>query len=220
MFKNGLKALIALGFIVLLVGLAVAADHFDSPLAARDVRKDITDIYAFRSPADSNNLVVVVDVSPHAPGYAPSPLFSTDARYNIHVDNTGDLNADATVTITFSGTSPQVFTVAGLGATPITGNVTAAGATPNVVTSGAIKVFCGPRDDPFFFDLVAFKTFVAGPYVPASGLRAAGAGSPRDFFAGNNVGAIVIELPITALTGQPTSGTGVIKAWASVTQPQ
>lgn len=218
MSKKITTLIIAVGVIGLLVGLAVAADHFDSPLALRDARKDITDIYAFRSPADTT-LVVVLNVSPHVPGYAPSPLFSNDARYNIHVDNTLDLIPDATVTVTFSGTSPQMFSVAGLGAA-ITGAVTAAGATPVVVTSGSIKVFCGPREDPFFFDLVAFKKFVSGPYVPASGLRATGAGSPRDFFAGNNVGSIVIELPIRALTGQANAHVGTIKAWASITELQ
>lgn len=211
--------IVAAGVVGLLVGLAVAADHFDSPIANRDARKDITDIYAFRSPADQNNLVVVMNVSPHAPGYGPSPLFSNAANYNIHVDNTGDLASDATVAVTFSGTSPQMFSVAGLGTSPITGAVTAAGSPPNVVTSGAIKVFCGPRDDPFFFDLVAFKSFVAGPYVPANGLRAPGAGNPRDFFTGNNVGSIVLELPITAL-GVPSANTGTIKAWASITELQ
>ena len=215
-----LRSMIGLGVLALLVGLAIAADHFDSPLANRDARTDITDVYAFRSPADANNLVVALNVSPHAPGYAPKPLFSNSARYYIHVDTNGDLVDDATVTVTFSDSSgTQLFSVAGLATTSITGHVTSSGSSPIVVTSGPIKVFCGPRDDPFFFDLVAFKSFVAGPYVPASGLRASGAGSPKDFFAGNNVGSIVIELPITAL-GMPNANSGSIKAWASVSSLQ
>lgn len=205
--------LVLVGSVSLVVWLLVASDHFDSPLANRDARKDITDIYAFRSPVDPNNLVAVLNVSPHAPGYASSPLFANDGRYLIHVDNTGDLNDDATVAVTFSGSNPQTFSISGLGATPITGNVTSAGATPNIVTAGGIKVFCGYREDPFFFDLVGFKRFVAGPYVPTAGLR--DTGTPVDFFAGKNVGSIVIELPITALTGQSTSNTGTIKVWAS-----
>jgi len=220
MINKRLKLFGAVGALALLVGLAVAADHFDSPLANRDARTDITDIYAFRSTADPNNLVVALNVSPHAPGYAPKPLFSNSARYYIHVDNNGDLLDDATVTVTFSDSSgTQLFSVAGLGSTPITGHVTSSGSTPIVVTSGPIKVFCGPRDDPFFFDLVAFKKFVSGPYVPAIGLRDSTSGSPRDFFAGNNVGSIVIELPITAL-GVPSANSGTIKAWASVSAPE
>ncbi len=218
MLKKAPALLILSGVVLLLIGLALASDHFDSPLANRDLRKDITDIYAFRSPANPDNLVAILNVSAHAPGYANSPLFANDARYLIHVDQNGDLTADATVTVTFSGTSTQTFSVAGLTSTAITGNVTAAGAAPIIVTSGPIRVFCGRREDPFFFDLVGFKQFVAGPYVPTSGLRATG--TPIDFFAGNNVGAIVIELPITALTGQPTSNTGTIRAWASVQEVQ
>jgi hypothetical protein len=84
-----------------------------------------------------------------------------------------------------------------------------------VATSGGIKAFAGLRDDAFFFDLTAFKKFVAGPYVPAAGLRAAADGAPADTFAGTNVGYIVLELPITALTGAANSSTGTIKAWAS-----
>lgn len=219
MSKKGVW-LLWLGALAAITGLALAADHFDSPLASKDARKDITDVYAFRSPANSDNLVVALNVSPHAPGYASSPLFSNEARYNIHVDNNGDLTADATVMVTFSGSSPQTFSVTGLAPQPITGQVTAAGAAPVIVTSGAIQVFCGPREDPFFFDLVGFKAFVSGPYLPAAGLRSSTGGTPKDFFAGNNVGSIVIELPITALTGQATSNTGVIKAWATVTEPQ
>jgi hypothetical protein len=83
-----------------------------------------------------------------------------------------------------------------------------------VTDAGGIKVFAGLRDDPFFFDLTAFKAFVAGPYTPASGLRPSGQ-TPSDTFAGTNISAIVIELPIKALTGASDSHTGTIKAWVS-----
>lgn len=211
--SRSLAVMVLAGFLV--AGVAWAADHFDSPLAKRDVRKDITDVYAFRSPANSNNLVVAMNVSSFVPGAAPSPLFSNDARYNIHVDNTnnGAPAADATVEVTFSGTNPQMFSVKGLG-DPITGEVDA------VVTSGGIKVFCGPRDDPFFFDLTAYLAFVSGPYIPAAGLRATGAGDPVDFFEGRNVGAIILEIPVTALTGGANANTGTIKAWTTITEPE
>ncbi len=198
-----------------LMAAAFAADHFDSPLAKRDVRTDITDVYAFRSPSNPDNLVVVMGVSSFVPGASPTTLFSNDARYNIHVDNVddGQLKANATVRVTFSGNSQQKFYVDGLGKT-IKGSV------DQTTTSGAIKVFCGATDDPFFFDLAAFQSFVSGPYLPAAGLRAPGAGNPTDFFAGRNIGAIVIELPITALTGRSNSNEGTIKAWTTITEPE
>ena len=191
-----------------------ASDHRDSPSTLIDRSTDITDIYAFRSPTDANNLVVMLNVNPYT-GAAPSPLFSTSARYLIHVDNNGDLNDDATVVFTFSG-SPQMWRAEGLGGAALTGQVTPAGSSPIVYDTGGIKIFCGPRDDPFFFDLDAFKHFVAGPYAltPGKGLRHANE-TPVDFFAGANVCAIVLELPITALTGAANANTGVIKAWAS-----
>ena len=59
--------------------------------------------------------------------------------------------------------------------------------------------------------------FVAAPFVPAAGLRPAGE-TPSDTLAGLNVSAIVVELPITALTGEATSDTGVIRAWATTSR--
>ncbi|HEX2897818.1 MAG TPA: DUF4331 family protein [candidate division Zixibacteria bacterium] len=212
-------ALLSVIGLALVAAVVLAADHFDSPITRYDVRTDITDVYAFRSPADANNLVVALNVTSFSHGAAPLPLFSNDASYNIHVDLTGDYIPNATVTFTFSGISPQQFTASGLGA-DITGEVTGSGAAPNVVTSGAIKVFCGPRDDPFFFDLDGFKKFVSGPYVPTAGLRDAALGTPADFFAGRNVASIVVELPIVALTGESNSNTGKIYAWSSITQPE
>ncbi|MBM3265191.1 MAG: DUF4331 family protein [candidate division Zixibacteria bacterium] len=123
------------------------------------------------------------------------------------------------MTVTFSGSgSSQKFKIEGLTSTPLQGDVTPLGtSTPDILESGGIKVFCGPRDDPFFFDLDAFKTFVSGPYVPAAGYRQTG--TPVDKFAGANVASIALEFPINALTGI-TSTSGTIKVWASTDKVQ
>jgi hypothetical protein len=146
-------------------------------------------------------------------------LFNPRAKYQIFVDNTNDgtLAANATITVTFSGSNPQMFKVEGLTATPIEGPTSgfSNAASPAITTSGAIKVFAGPRDDPFFFDLAGFREFLAGTYTPVSGLRGPTTGLPRNAFEGLNVAAIVIELPITAVTGQASPNTGVIKAWGA-----
>lgn len=190
-------------------GVARGADHRDSPDATSMADLDINDVYAFRSPADNNNLVVILSVHPYR-GATPDPLFATDGKYEIYVSNSPDGAPDetpeATVRVTFSG-SPQQFRVSGLGA-----DIT--GAVGQTVNAAGIKVFCGPRDDPFFFDLDGFKHFVSGPYIPTAGYRDAAMGAPVNFFNGANVGAIVIELPITSLTGKANASTGVIKAWA------
>ena len=69
-----------------------------------------------------------------------------------------------------------------------------AGAThlPHIVTTaGDIKVFAGPRQDPFFFDLVGFD-------------RARASGNPGQFtgvdaFKDKNVQAIVVEFPLATV---------------------
>ena len=214
-------AVIAAMVALVLIGSASGADHRDGPAATGAAPADITDVFAFRGPANNDNLVVAFGVNGLiAPADNAGANFSPNVTYTLHVDNTGDLQDDATVIVNFSG-NPLKFTITGLGA-PITGDVTppstdATPSAPKITTAGNIKVFAGQRDDPFFFDLVAFKHFVAGPYVPAAGLRAAADGAPANTFAGTNVTYFVMELPVTAVTGQPASNTGTIKAWVSTT---
>lgn len=196
-----------------------AADHNDAPGISLDVKLDINDVYAFRSPTNSDNLVIVATVNPFLGGSPSGDLFSSSGRYQFHVDDEdADLLDDATVTFTFSG-SPQTWRAEGLGASALTGQVTPVGAAPVIYDSGGIKIFCGLRDDPFFFDLAGFQMFLANPHdlVPGNGLRTVAEGVPVNLFAGKNVAAIVIELPITALgPASPTSGT--IKAWVSTSK--
>jgi hypothetical protein len=215
-WRTGLSALtmaaLVVAAMVLTVTRAGAADHADAPGVQGDPQADITDIYAFRSPSNPDDLVAVLNVNPlTAPTENGSTRFADDVAYQLHVDNTGDLVTDATVSVTFWNNGKN-FMVEGLG-NPITGDTSGAGA-PAIVDAGGIKVFAGLRDDPFFFDLVGFNNFVAGPFIPANGLRPAGE-TPSDTLAGTNVSSIVLELPITALTGAATSDTGSIKVWAS-----
>ena len=65
--------------------------------------------------------------------------------------------------------------------------------TPNIGTNAnGTKIFAGPRDDPFFFDLARFKEIIAGTQT---GFRSPGV----DAFAGTNVMSIVVEVPKTLL---------------------
>jgi hypothetical protein len=217
------KALLLVGALTLLFAPAFflvlggqAADHNDAPTISVDAQLDINDIYAFRSPTNSSNLVIVATVNPFLTSSPTGDLFSSTGRYQFHIDDDDpDLLDDMTVTFTFSGT-PQTWRAEGLGLGAITGQVTPVGQAPIIYDQGGIKIFAGLRDDPFFFDLGAFQSFVASPHDidPANGLRTAAQGAPVDFFAGKNVAAIVIELPITAL-GPATPTGGTIKAWFS-----
>ena len=206
------KAMLACG-----VGATLrAADHKDSPAVERDPATDIADVYAFRR---GDNLVVAMTVQNLSVSSNATDLFNPRARYQFFVDNTNDatLAANATITVTFSGSNPQTFKVEGLTSTAIEGTTAgfANAASPPIATSGAIKVFAGPRDDPFFFDLSGFRAFLAGTYTPVAGLRSATGGTPRNAFSGLNAGAIVIELPITAVTGLSNPNSGTIRAWAA-----
>jgi hypothetical protein len=191
-----------------------ASDHRDSPGNVADAAADGTDIYAFRSPTNSNNLVVALLVNPLiAPSDNATRGFDPNVSYALKIDRNGDLVPEATVTMKVSGTN---MVVEGLGSSALTFPITPPNTAAQVTTSGGISAFAGQRDDPFFFDLTGFQTFVAGPKAPVAGLRAAGGGSPSDTFAGTNIDAIVIELPITAVTGGSSANSGTIKVVAQV----
>jgi hypothetical protein len=198
-----------------------AADHKDSPVVKQSGNEtaDITDIYAFRVPNDNTRLVVVLNVNPRDPGQTRRSYFDNNTRYIMHVTACNSTNIDVVTTFTGSG-SNQMFTVHGLTPADITGRVDDLNVQGG---GGAVKVFCGGRDDPFFFDLDGFNEFLseylAGrPYTPdaTSGLRKPGE-LPADHFAGADVSSIVLEFPISALAGC-TSTTGVMKAWAETQQ--
>jgi hypothetical protein len=53
--------------------------------------------------------------------------------------------------------------------------------------NGAITIFAGPREDPFFFDLVGFNLSIASGSNRFTG---------DDAFKGKNVNAIVVEFPV------------------------
>ena len=196
--------------------MAGAADHRDSPLNVGNPTADINDVYAFRSPTNPDNLVIAISVNPLI---VPSDnstrgVFDSQVTYQVHVDLDGNLADDATVNIRKAGDS---LILEGLGS-PVTAAITPAGATPIINDAGPVKVFAGLRDDPFFFDLAGFQGFLADPQVPAKGLRAPGDGDPVDAFAGTNILAIVVELPVTAVTGGSSPNSGTIKTWVSTSR--
>ena len=70
----------------------------------------------------------------------------------------------------------------------------ASSTTPTTATNAnGVRVFAGPRDDPFFFDFTRYNMVLANPVI--------GFSSPTgsDTFAGSNVMSIVVEVPKTLL---------------------
>ena len=181
---------------------ATGSDHREAPLVGEDITADIADLYAFVNPNDPSNLVVALTVNPFSvPSQASTFNFSENVRYRIGFDTNGNFVANQYLTVHFSGSGgSQTLTATLPDGTVVTGAVTAPTlepiANPPIVNMGpgGVKIFAGPRDDPFFFDAVGFNRFLSGT----------GSFSGADSFAGFNVSAIVAEFPISMLnlTGQ------------------
>jgi hypothetical protein len=218
----------------LLVG---AADHLDSPLVKTDARLDITDIYAFRASASKTG--IVLNVNPlTSPADAESARFRQGALYEIKIDTNGDARADIAYRIKFNnvrqfgdGTNNQTFRIlratgAAAERSEWSGTRVAVGKTTRydgtvrtTRISGGGKAFAGPRDDPFFFDLVGFQHLKSRLLNGQLDLGTAGDSANCDLadddtdanllscftgtdtFAGTNVSSIVLKLPNSKLGG-------------------
>ncbi|MEO6832142.1 MAG: DUF4331 domain-containing protein [Chitinophagaceae bacterium] len=99
----GITAL-ALGFTVL-GHSAFASSHREAPLIAQDPQADNTDVYAFRSPDDTNTITLIANYIPfQLPEGGPNYYtFGSDVRYEIHVkNNSATAGDDITYRFTFS----------------------------------------------------------------------------------------------------------------------
>lgn len=193
----------------------IAADHADAP-AVTGKTSDITDVYAFQSLSNPGNMVLVVNIQGLlAPSATTAARFDPETMVEINIDNstTKDNIEDLVIQTTFENGKVQVYGPAkpiqtGLkstlinASTKVEGSITVYGASPSIADQNGMKVFAGPRDDPFFFDLTQYKKVIA---ATATSFNNPGA----DTFAGTNVMSIVIELPKSLL------GTGSVNIWAT-----
>jgi hypothetical protein len=201
-------------------GILFAADHIDAPSVTgsgnTSLGTDITDVYAFQSPSDNSKMVFVFGTQGLlSPSATSAAKFPDGVLYELNIDNTGDNVEDLVIQAIVQNGKLRVFgpvapgtpgassTIKG-GAPFADAMVTAYGSSPVTGTAAnGIKVFAGPRDDPFFFDLVRFKEIIAGTQMS---FRNPGV----DTFAGTNVMAIVVEVPKSLLG----SSEGMINVWA------
>ena len=210
------------------VGVVMASDHQDTPLVELSPRYDVNDVYAFPAPNNPSRTVLVLGTSsPITPAHTPSFTFGTKDQelYQIKIDNTGDAKEDLVFQITFTGPAgKQKVTLRGpvkpnsVGVmNTLVGGKKIKGSTNTVIESDGIKLFAGPRDDPFFIDLEAFFSIlpdrepVRGPLsrIPQGPLtfRSATGDNPAvDFLRGINDMAIVIELPTSMIANPATNG--------------
>jgi len=195
-------------------GILFAADHIDAPAVtgagSTSIGSDITDVYAFQSPADNSKMVFVMNVQGlMSPAASATATFPNNVMYEFNIDNTGDNVEDLVIQALVQNGKIRVYGPVAPGTTGASStvrtngtmteaSVTAYNATSSAIgTNGGIKVFAGPRDDPFFFDLVRFREIIAGTQTS---FRNPGV----DTFAGTNVMSIVVEVPKSMLGSATT----------------
>ena len=81
-----------------------ASSHREAPLIANDPLADNTDLYAFRSPDDTNFVTIIANYVPlqlpqGGPNYAS---FGENIRYEVHIENDGVAGDDITYRFTFT----------------------------------------------------------------------------------------------------------------------
>ena len=200
-------------------GILYAADHIDSPNATADPAADITDLYVFRA-ADPNYLVFVANtrgfLTPGVAGTTSTAKFADNTVIEFNIDTNGDAVEDYVIQCKYDLASNKMQVYGPIAPSEtgtrskLEGSVTAetvvtaygaAAITTGTGTTG-IKVFAGPRDDPFFFDLDRYKHILDGTYT--------GFANPGvDKFAGTNVMSVVVEVPKSLIT----SPLGKINVW-------
>ena len=195
-------------------GIVYASDHMDAP-AVKGQPTDITDLYVFEG-KNTNDLVFVGNSQGLlAPSATAAATFNPGTLIQFKIDNNGDNIEDMVIQAIYKDGQVNFF---GLGRPAATGTrnkieesdflgsvrVTPYGAHSPIVAMGSygIRLFAGPRDDPFFFDLDQFHKITGG--------MATGFSNPgTDTFAGTNVLSIVVEVPKSVLHAEK----GKINVW-------
>tara|TARA_R110002049_G_scaffold63_14_gene429 strand:+ start:2670 stop:3326 length:657 start_codon:yes stop_codon:yes gene_type:complete len=209
------KSKILLGTVILgIIGLiTVAADHIEAP-AAQGTSADITDFYAFQG-ENTDNIVFVANVQGLlSPSATATTSFDENVLVEFNIDTDGDNIEDLVIQAIPRDGKMYFFGPIGPSSVGKNSNIssmssikgevaiTSYGSDAVVATnSSGMKMFAGPRDDPFFMDFARYGEVVGGT---APGFNNPGA----DTFAGSNVLSIVVEVP-KSLVG--TSGT--INTW-------
>ena len=200
------------------VPLARAADHQDGTNVIADPSTDIGDLYSWM---DSTASVLNMAMTVYPSANKTTSKFSSTALYVFHILSKASFSdtasyAEFPVICSFSSAATQTIQCWAGANEYVTGN-------PNtgvglVSQSGKLRVFAGPRNDPFFFNLNSFnavasavKTLLPTVTRDTAGCAALNAtqqatvktalSTPaNDAFLGKNVLAIVISLDKTLVT--------------------
>ena len=155
---------LAIGSLLFWSASARAADHRDAPTVDGIPQGDVTDVFAFLDPNNSDDVVLVRNVNPFSvPAELPGYAFSNELLYQFKIDNTGDAVEDLVIEVIFTTTSagqmvkvfgPMKPQVTGARAVSPQGQPSVLGAVNTVLSgNGGMTVFAGTRDDPFVTDV-------------------------------------------------------------------
>ncbi|MEA2666010.1 MAG: hypothetical protein QOI11_2954 [Candidatus Eremiobacteraeota bacterium] len=249
--SGALGGALAVGALVLTAVLYNAvpvrgSDHQDSPAVVSHHSADITDVFVYPAGDNPANVVLQMNVDPLlAPGaQTTSEALDPAVLYQFKIAHGSATAEDMVIQVQPSGTgTSQTISVSGPAAPATTGTLSTALPTTGTVPfnsaaapalSNGLKVFVGPRADPFFFDLFAFFKFLPDRNYKTPGTSApagttlsfnfpspAGAfanclqGTPSDALSANNfnVLSIVVEAPRALIA--PASGSQQIHVWAT-----
>ena len=197
-----------------------SSDHQDTyNLANRsNTSADITDVFVFPSPTNPNNVVFVMDVSPLIPaGMGTSKFFDPTLMWQFKIAHgTGASPEDQVIQFGANGTgASQTLTLygpakpneVGTANTFVAPSGTFSYNTPTQLANG-IKVFAGPRADPFYFDLFAFFSFLGDRhYATHTSETDVGPAANGPLYNGDNVGAAATFAPSYDKTANPAQPT-------------
>lgn len=186
---------------------AMAADHRDAPTIDDFSAIDINDVFMFRDPpcttanCTSPNLVVALSTQAVAdPLFGSSYHFQPNALYSLFFTTRREPHPTARIDFVFGPfqNGAQTFRAffphgVVLDGTATQGTPADTHITPIINQAGNIKIFAGPREDPFFFDLVGFNRAISAGGATNFASNFTGV----DAFKGKNINAIVLEFPVS-----------------------
>lgn len=175
------------------------SDHLDGMSVRSNTKLDISDVYLFKG---TSGVVLVMNTDP----FSGAGGFDHECAYTFAIDLNGDAVPDISLRATFgdedsSGSqSVTLRMVTGRAAAdPSSTGVTVARGRSDAIVSGSsgIRLFAGRAADPFYIEpsvVTAVKNAVTqGTALDLSGFDP---GSAHNLFAGTNVKAIVVEVPV------------------------
>ena len=195
--------------------------HLDSPIARKDVRLDITDLYVFRG---ETGTAFVINVCPSIAGDIPIPGYHPEGRYEFKIDLNDDAIEDLTYRIAFderdlAGKQRFVLrriTGADAAEQNAAGTVVAQGASGEAVaTPAGVRIWAGKAGDPFWIEPDVARA--VGPAIEQDGtivdLSTWNPARAKNVFVGHTVYSIVLEVPDKELL--PDAGHNHrIRVWA------